>query len=168
VGAKSPTSYSRNDTSGAGNESLASWASQLSGFAEAVENDGPEMALGILLSAVQESADAGQDPGNGGAWKPRKKDGGRALENASSAIVGTVSGNTLVLRISDHYAIHQYGTTKIPARHIIPSGGLPDLIGNAIRDGFIQMADGFLTREGSHSKKNKSGKWYSGGSGWTK
>lgn len=96
-------------------------------------------AVDPVLAELRASAAAGTSP-DGQAWAP-KKDGGRALENASQAVAVKASGTVITASLVGTstgdvkvQAIQHYGTKRIPARPILPmsGGGIPERIRAAI------------------------------------
>lgn len=75
---------------------------------------------------------------DGVKWAP-KKDGGRALVNAAKAVRAYATGALIFLEVRGVEAIHNFGTKRVPARPILPSGpGVPLKLGQAIRKGLVQ------------------------------
>lgn len=136
------------DTYGAGRQTIDQWVASLRSLPEMVDASVPQIA-NFLLAEMQTAASAGRCV-DGTVWPP-KKDGGQPLVNAASAIKVFVSGRTIVFQISGHYVVHQFGTTRMPRRPILPMGGMPDRLGNAIRKGLVQMTQEWLTRKGRKS-----------------
>jgi len=89
-------------------------------------------AAPLVLAAARESAAAGTTP-LVQAWAPTKK-GGRALRNAAAHLTGEASGATIRITLTGVEVIHNYGTSRIPARQIIPAtGDIPEAYADAIR-----------------------------------
>lgn len=79
-------------------------------------------AAPLLEEAARATANAGSDP-EGKAWKPRKA-GGTALPGAAGAISASATSKgvvTIVLR--GVYVLHHFGTSRVPARPILPTLG---------------------------------------------
>lgn len=96
---------------------------------------------------------------DGEAWAPRKEDGAPALEGTQKDFSAAPSGNILWLRIKKGLTFSQFGTKHQQRRRLLPKIGLPDKLGNAIRNGVIEMAPEFLTRKGGHKGPTKGVKW---------
>ena len=126
------------------------WIDRLKSIHE-LENVAPAALAGTILAAVTTTAAAGQSP-EGVPWAPRKADGGRALANAPAALSTSVAGNVVFLHLDGIETLHQWGTSKIPARPTLPTGGVPVKLGNAIREGLMQMTEEWLTRPKAHRK----------------
>jgi len=129
---------------------LDEWIDNLRTIHE-LENVAPPVLAGIILAEVSATAAAGTTP-EGQSWAPRKADGGRALANAAAALSTTTSGNTVFLHLDGIEVIHHFGTSKLPSRQILPMGGVPVKLGNAIREGLVQMTEEWLTRAKAHRK----------------
>lgn len=120
-----------------------------------VDAAAPEIAT-VLESAIHESIAGGKSL-DGQAWAPTK-DGRQPLQNAASAVTVSVMGRTILIQLTGYHVFHQFGTSRLPRRPIIPMGGLPDRLGNAIRKGLITMGTEWMTRKGSHKAFGKGAK----------
>ena len=101
---------------------------------------GPEYvvaARGVIDRFLQGTTAAGTTP-DGQAWKPRVRDGGKALKNAYNAITVRVAGRSVVVRLTGHHVFHHFSTQGREARQIIPVDGMPAQLGNAIRQGMVE------------------------------
>lgn len=78
-----------------------------------------EALASVMEAEVKRTAAAGTTP-DGSPW-PARKDGGRALANASSQITTVVGERRVSLILSGPAAIHNYGTTKDPKRQVLPT-----------------------------------------------
>lgn len=82
-----------------------------------------------LETIAKNRAAAGVDP-SGAAWKPRKKDGGRALANAAAHVRAEAKGSivTLVLDGPEYWSQKAAPEGSLPQRKVIPDVGdaLPD------------------------------------------
>ena len=132
---------------------LDQWIENLRSVHGLVSAAAPAIAAQIKDS-IDESIAAGTSP-EGVAWLP-KKDGRRALVNAAKAVSTDVSGNFIFLFLEGYEVFHHYGTKSLPARPILPTGGVPVKLGNAIRTGLIDLAEKWLTRQGRHDLKTGS------------
>jgi hypothetical protein len=92
-------------------------------------------AAKAMGDALKETVSAGETP-DGTPWVP-KKDGGAPLVNAASKITVKSVGTVLVAVIPKIEAIHNQGTRRIPARQILPKGGIPPAIAAAIKQSII-------------------------------
>jgi hypothetical protein len=99
-----------------------------------VATDVAREAVSTVGDAIRRTAAAGADA-DGKAWAPRK-DGGRALPNASARVVVTSAGPTLTASVPYPYQFHQRGDAHNPKRAILPesSAALPASIRAALRD----------------------------------
>jgi len=79
-----------------------------------------------LEAIAKKTAAAGTDP-DGKAWKPRKKDGGRALANAAEHVHAEASGNIVTLVADGTSYWHQKAApdASLPQRKSIPDVGDP-------------------------------------------
>lgn len=77
-------------------------------------------AAPVVEAAIRATAAAGTDP-DGKPW-PSKKDGGRALPNAASAVSVKASGLVLRVLLKAPYGFAQ---TRRRARKVIPEGHIP-------------------------------------------
>lgn len=138
------------DTYGAGLATIDSWIAALRSMPEMVNAAAPEVATAVE-SALKASTSAGTSL-DGQPWALTKK-GARALKNAANAFTVRVSGNTILIQLTGHHVFHHFGTGWLPQRPIIPVGGLPDRLGNAIRKGLVDMGVEWMTRGGKHTGK---------------
>lgn len=74
----------------------------------------------ILLARAKASASAGTTP-DGQAWAPKKRGSGKPLANAASALTVRTSGTTIFLSLGFPELLHQRGTSRLPARRILPT-----------------------------------------------
>lgn len=92
---------------------MSSGGKALDAFIEGVESlrslneDVAKAAEKPVAGVLRESAAAGAAP-DGSAW-PDKKEGGKALQGAASAIQSRTQGSTIVLSIGAPYAYHNHG-----------------------------------------------------------
>jgi hypothetical protein len=86
------------------------------GAAEIAKLAGPEIEI-----ALRKTAAAGTDP-EGRAWTA-KKDGGRPLVNAASAISVSVAGPVIRGVLTGPTVFHHYGTGNVPRRRVLPDAG---------------------------------------------
>jgi len=100
-----------------------------------VEDAAPLVASAVE-SQLRATAGAGQAP-DGTPWPP-KKDGGRALANAAAAISASAVGAVVVVVLSGPEVFHHFGAQGKPRRQIIPTGVLPQKLGDAVRLGFVK------------------------------
>ena len=114
---------------------LDGWIEDLRTAGDGIEQAAPAVAQACKAAADQDLA-AGRGIG-GEQWAPRK-DGGRPLANATSALTVEPVGNVIVFSIPEPYVFHHFGAGRVPQRPILPTAGLPDNLGHAIREGLIQ------------------------------
>lgn len=136
------------DTYGAGAAEIDRWIENIRSLPEMVNAAAPAVGE-MLLAEFQRTANAGTTP-EGEPWPPTKK-GNKPLAGAAAALQLVVSGNVIIIKITDHHVFHQFAA-GVPARRMLPSGGLPDRLGNAIRLGMVDMGVEWMTRGGSHAK----------------
>ena len=81
-------------------------------------------AASRLEAIAKKHAAAGVDP-SGEAWKPRKKDGKRALVNAAASVSAESTGDVVTLTVSGAEYWHQKAkpNASLPQRKIIPDVG---------------------------------------------
>lgn len=91
---------------------------------ETVDAEIAKAAAPRLEAIAKQRAAAGVDP-SGSAWKPRKKDGGRALANAEAHVHAEASGNIVALVVDGAEYFHQKAKAdaSLPQRKIIPDVG---------------------------------------------
>lgn len=95
-------------------------------------------AAAAMQGALRATAAAGTAP-DGSPWAPRKRDGGRALAGAASAITVRPVGTVLLAKLRFPEVIHDAGNPPIlPRRQIIPHGALPETVMQAIKDALIE------------------------------
>jgi hypothetical protein len=101
----------------------------------------PQVAAPIVAQKVAEelrrTASAGLTP-NGKPWAPRKVDGGRAMKDAAKAIAVKAIGTVVLITLTGPEVFHHFGAGGKPVRQVIPRGGFPAKLGNAIRLGFVE------------------------------
>lgn len=69
---------------------------------------------------------AGRSP-DGQAWAPTRKEGRRALPNASDAITTRAVGTTIISAAPFPYSQHQRGNKRMVARPVMPQGMTPKI-----------------------------------------
>jgi hypothetical protein len=97
-----------------------------------------EQTMPAIAARCKAEADAVLTAGHGlggDAWAPRK-DGAPALAHAAAALTVSAVSNAIVFLIGEPYVYHHYGA-GVPRRPILPRGGLPTQLGNAIRLGLV-------------------------------
>lgn len=113
---------------------LDEWIQDLRDAGEGINAAAPEVAKACKSADAQLS----QGRGIGGdEWAPCK-DGSAPLTNAAAALTVDAVGNVVVFRIGEPYVFHHFGAGRVPRRPILPTAGLPDNLGHAIRQGLIQ------------------------------
>lgn len=140
------------DTYGAGFARLDEWIRTLRTAGQIVPLAAQEL-VPVVRGEVDAAIDA-QRSLDGTAW-PAKKDGSRALANAPSQITVKAVGNTILVVMVGHLVFHQFGTHRMPARPVLPRGGMPDKLGNAIRLGIVDMGLEWMTRKGRHDRGSR-------------
>lgn len=136
------------DTYGAGAAEIDRWIENIRSLPQMVNAAAPAVGE-MLLAEFQRTANAGTTP-EGEPWPPTKA-GGKPLKNAAGALQLSVQGNVVIIKLTDHHVFHQFGA-GVRARRMLPSGGLPDRLGNAIRLGLVDMGVEWMTRAGRHDK----------------
>lgn len=114
---------------------LDEWIRDLRAAGEGIKEAAPEIAA-RCKAASDEALASGQGIG-GDAWVPRK-DGGKPLANAASAVTVRAVDNVIVFELRAPEVYHHFGAGGKPQRPILPLGGLPDRLGNAIQQGLIE------------------------------
>ena len=100
-------------------------------------------ANGLSMTAAAANVDAfmrsqlakGQTP-DGKTWTPTKK-GQKPLKGAAAAYMQSVVGRSIVMKVLGRYAFHHFGAGNNPARPQLPTGAMPQQLGNAIRAGLV-------------------------------
>jgi hypothetical protein len=99
-----------------------------------------ETYLPAAADAVREylraTTSAGTSP-SGKPWAPRKKDGGKPLQNAFAAIDVRAVGKDVIVELEGEEVFHQYGAGAAPVREIIPKE-VDEKLGNAIARGVVK------------------------------
>lgn len=130
-------------------QTLDEWIQSLRTVPQAI----PEMAKALVPVIEGECASAVKEQRalDGYKWRPTK-DGHAALQGAMGALTVRAIGTRIVLTLTGHEVFHQFGTHRTPQRPILPIGGMPDKLGNAIRKGIVDMGVAWMTRSGRHDK----------------
>jgi hypothetical protein len=118
----------------------------------------PKELVPVVQKFVQGAATAGHGL-DGAAWAPRVKDGQRALQNIMKYVKVTAEGAIVWVRLRGGPVFAQFGTHREVKRPLLPTSGLPDKLGNAIRAGLVDMGLPFMARKGGHNKATKGIKW---------
>jgi hypothetical protein len=141
-----------------GELTLASW---IKGF-HALADEGPEMVVqqtaGLIEADMRENIDLGITPDKQ-AWDPLVETGGKAYENGNKYMSVATVKSSVILIIRGPLVFANWGTKWMKARRVFPERGLPKKLGNAIRLGFIEMSQSFMTRGGRHDAKGKKTNW---------
>lgn len=132
-----------------GLDTMQTWIDNLRSINGLVEAAAEELAP-VVKQQLVDCYSKGQSP-YGDAW-PLTKDGHQPLKNAAENVRVSAIGNTIVVSISDQYVFHNYGAGS-PKRTLLPEGGLPPRMGDAIRLGLVSMGEEWLTRPGPHGRK---------------
>ena len=102
-------------------------------------------AVPFVDAAVKATAAAGTTP-DGKPWAPTKG-GGRALENAASALSTSSSGSVVTVTLSGPEVFHNAGG-RVPKRQILPDGGagvpknVAEALTKAAAQGFTRATGG--------------------------
>jgi len=99
-----------------------------------------------LEAIAKKRAAAGVDPG-GVAWKPRKKDGGRAYANAAEHVRAESNGNIVTLVLEgggEYFGQKAERDASLPQRKIIPNVG--DALPTDMRDELAAVTAEVLAR----------------------
>lgn len=107
---------------------------RLNAFAKSARVDAAREAAPLVSAEIQRTTAAGTDP-YGVPWKPRK-DGSRALPDASSAVDAVARGPIVVVRARRGVAIQNALAASV-GRRVIPDAveGVPDGIAAALAEG---------------------------------
>lgn len=101
----------------------------------AFEEQAPEIA--VLAKSETDRAIAESRSLDGIAWAPTKE-GTKPLANAAKAVRTYVAGRFVIIELTGYEVFHNYGTSRVPARPILPSrDGMPLKLGEAIRKGIV-------------------------------
>lgn len=116
----------------------------------------PQIAKSLVpvLEGEARAAIAGQRSMSGEPW-PKTQDGKPALQGAAKALKVEARGTVVVLTLSGHEVWHQFGTKRTPKRPILPSAGLNEKVGNAIRFGVVDAGLAFMNRAGRHDRPKR-------------
>jgi hypothetical protein len=115
-----------------GDAALAAFAQKLRGLRNMTEG-AAQAGAPLVADVVQRTASAGVAP-EGQAW-PAKRDGGRALPRAASAITAAARGAAIVVTLTGAYVYHHYAKGKDRRRVLPDSGaGVPAAIAAAVRE----------------------------------
>lgn len=112
---------------GDGDETLRQMAKRIRAFG--LGNGATKEAAPLVEEAIKATAAAGTDP-DGAAWKT-KKDGGRALPDAASAISVESNGKTIKIVVKGGEAAQQ----RFGVRRLLPKRKLSKAIVAALREG---------------------------------
>lgn len=137
------------DTYGAGLATLDSWIADLRATSAKLK-----AAYPVVAERIKAEIDAAISEGrsvDGQQWQP-KKEGGKALVHAAAALTAKAIGNVIVIALRGPEVFHNFGTKRVPRRAILPMGGIPDRLGNAIRLGLVDMGPEWMRRAGRHDR----------------
>lgn len=137
------------DSYGDGAETIEQWIERLRSLPDMVDAAAPQVADAVE-SAIKTAVASGKSL-DGTPWAPTKT-GSQPLKNAATAIQVMVQGRVILITLTGHHVFHHFGTGWLPRRPIIPVGGLPDKLGNAIRKGLVDMGVEWMTRGGRHDR----------------
>lgn len=132
-----------------GLDTMQTWIDNLRSINSLVDAAAEELAP-VVKQQLVDNYTKGQSP-YGDPW-PATIDGHQPLKNAASNVRVSAIGNTIVVSIDGRYVFHNYGAGS-PKRTLLPEGGLPARMGDAIRMGLVSMGEEWLTRAGAHGKK---------------
>lgn len=135
-----------------GLEKIDEWIGKLRSMDAFVGMAADELAP-VVREKLAENFQKGQDP-YGSAWPVTQK-GERPLKGAADAIEVKAIDNTILITVRDRYMFHTFGAKGLPRRPMLPLGGLPVQLGNAIATGLVGMSEEWLTRPGSHKRFSK-------------
>jgi hypothetical protein len=141
-----------------GEQTLIGWIKGL----QALATEGPEGIVEMTRAAVETEMRANLDAGispDGEAFAPLVEGGGKAYANAQKLLSVESARNSVVIIIRGALVFANWGTRKMVARKVLPTRGIPKKLGNAIRLGFIEMAEGFMSRRGRHDAKGRKTNW---------
>lgn len=97
-----------------------------------VEEAAPAIAAAVD-DELQLQIAAARTPTNA-PWRPRKEDGGQALQGAGKALTVKVVGTVILARLEGVYARHHLGAVRGKVRRqILPTSGIPTGIERGIR-----------------------------------
>lgn len=126
---------------------LDEWVNRLRTTGQAVEAAAVEVAG--LLQTEAEAAVREQRSMDGTKWPPTKE-GTPALRNAAANIETKARGSVVQMILTGHHVYHHFGAGRSPRRPILPMGGTPAKLGNAIRLGIVHMGEEWMNRNRGH------------------
>lgn len=131
-----------------GDRDLDAMLARLRGLGKSLPLEAARRAAPLVEAAVKKTAAAGTSP-DGKPWPERKK-GGRALEHAADHVTAKAVGSSVVVTLAGPDVIHNYGTTRLPKRQVLPDAGagVPPTIAAALKRG---AADAFRSLMGGAS-----------------
>lgn len=110
---------------------MTEWIRRLQALEGMTERAAPDVAE-ALRQEILSTAGAQQGP-RGTPWTPGKA-GQPVLRNVDSHLSVRALGDTIVAKLTGHYARHHLGAVRGKIqRKIIPTRGLPDAVGKAIQ-----------------------------------
>ena len=134
---------------------------------QALAQDGPgELADRVRDATEAEMASnlqAGVSP-DGDEWAPTVEDKRKAYPDPKKFLKVSAFGNQIVITIRGPLVFANWGTRKMVARKSLPERGLPRKLGNAIRLGYAEMTQEFMTRAGRHDRGARGTSWVPRGS----
>jgi hypothetical protein len=134
-----------------GIETLQQWATRIRALPGVMKSDGPGIISDMFGSEMEAAVSAGRAV-DGYKWKPRVEDGAKPFANGMAYVTRKVLGAVVLITLQGPMAFAQFGTGKMASRPLLPMGGLPAKLGNAIRKGLVGMGQDWLTRAGRHDK----------------
>ena len=124
---------------GKGFAELDALIAKVRGMAQAI-GDNMDAVVDAVEKFARSELDGGHGIGSTEQW-PLRKDGRRALVNASKNLIVRASGRSITLAIPPPYVYHQFGAGRVPFRPLLPKAGLPFKLGDAIADGLVTGLD---------------------------
>lgn len=141
--------------------SIDEWIADIRKTPEAVAKM-PAQLTPIVKRECDATIDAGKSL-DGEEWAPTVKEGKQALEGTQKLLSVFPSGRIIWIKLVGALVFSQFGTHRQERRRILPGGGLPTKLGNAIRVGIVDMGLPFMSRKGRHDRGAAGTKWNASG-----
>lgn len=133
----------------AAGQTIQGWINQLKNANGFVKDAAQQLAPVVQAEIVQATKE--QRSVDGKPW-PKTKSGEKALKNVEKHISSRAVDNVILISLTGHYVFHHFGAGRNPQRAILPTRGLPQKLGNAIRRGLVDMGHEWMTRAGRHDR----------------
>ena len=115
---------------------LRDFAAQFESLAATIEGVSVELMRGILEDEIVQAAAESRNV-DGSAW-PVPNNGHTTMDSFTSDLTVVTVGNAVVVRLGGHHVWHEWGS-GVPKRSTLPTGGMPDKVGNAFALGIADV-----------------------------